>query len=77
MPFPSQTSEGSYAVTLSTGITDPSGNALTAPYQASFLIDKTGPRIVADTPSGTVNGAVSSIDVTFNKPINLATFTPG
>ena len=73
--FPSQSAEGAYAISLATGITDLSGNGLLIPYQTSFTIDKAGPRIIATTPTGTVNGAVASINVTFSKAINPLTFT--
>ena len=73
--FPSQSTEGTYSITLGTGIIDLSGNGLTQPYQASFAIDKTAPQITAVVPTGTINSAVNSIDVTFNKAINASTFT--
>ncbi len=74
--FPSQSVEGVYNVTLGTGITDLSGNALPTAYQASWTIDKHGAHITVETPSGTLNNTVASVDVTFSKPINAATFTP-
>jgi hypothetical protein len=70
--LPKQSVQGTYIVTLGTGIMDLSGNALPAPYQATFTIDKTGPRVTAVTPTGTVNSVVSSVDVTFSKFINPA-----
>jgi len=37
--------------------------------------DTTGPKITEYTPSGTVLGKTSHMDVTFNEPVNVATFT--
>ncbi len=74
--FPTQSAAGTYSITLGTGITDLSGNHLASPYQTSFTIDTTGPHITAESPSGVVNSAVSSVKVRFDEPINAATFTP-
>ena len=46
---------------------DISGNAMAAAYQTSFTIDHTVLAVVSVSPSGTVNGVVDHVDVTFNK----------
>lgn len=62
--------EGLYQITLDSSIADLSGNTLTGDYQASLVLDKTGPSVDAVSPSGTVNEAVSSVDVTFDTAID-------
>ena len=37
---------------------DISGNAMTAAYLTSFIIDRTAPSVVSVTPTGTVNDVV-------------------
>ena len=71
--FPAPTQDGIYNVALGTGITDISGNALAAPYQTSFTIDTTPPQLGSVTPSGTVSTLVTTIDLTFSKPVDVTT----
>src|SRR5262249_9406391 len=59
VPLPAQSTDGLYTVTVGPAITDLSSNALAAPYQATFTIDRTGPRVTAVTPTGTVHSAPS------------------
>src|SRR5262249_44816501 len=66
--------DGQYAVEIGTGVQDLSGNRLTSPFQQSFVIDNTGPRVTAIVPIGTVNSTAESVDVTFSEPIVLSTF---
>ncbi len=73
--FPAPTQDGNYNVALGTGITDISGNALAAPYQALFTIDTTPPQLTAVTPSGTVNTLITTIDLTFSKPVDVSTIS--
>ena len=75
--YPVQSANGSYSITVGPAITDLAGNKLTAAYEASFTIDKTGPHVTALTPTGTVNTPVGSLDVTFSKPINVGTLNAG
>ena len=72
--FPQQTQEATYTVSIGgPGVHDISGNAMTAAYLTSFIIDLTAPSVVSVTPTGTVNTVVSTVDVTFSKPINAST----
>ena len=75
--FPAPTQDGIYNVTLGTGITDISGNPLATPYQSSFTIDTVPPVLDAVTPTGVVNTLITTIDLTFSKPINLSTLAGG
>lgn len=67
---------GTYQVAVGPNITDLSGNAMSAAYQALFTIDKTGPQVITMAPSGVTMQVVSFVDVTFDEPINGGTFTP-
>ena len=72
--FPQQTQEATYAVSIGgTGVQDVSGVGMTAPYLTSFIIDLTAPSVVSVTPTGTVNAVVSTVDVTFSKPMDVST----
>ena len=51
--FPQQTQEATYAVSIGgPGVHDISGNAMTAAYLTSFIIDLTAPSVVSVTPTG-------------------------
>ena len=72
--FPTQTEEGTYNVSIGgPGVLDISGNAMAAAYQTSFTIDHSVLAVVSVSPSGTVNDVIDSIDVTFNKVMNVST----
>ena len=72
--FPQQTQEATYAVSIGgPGVQDVSGVGMTAPYLTSFIIDLTAPSVVSVTPTGTVNTVVSTVDVTFSKPMDVST----
>ena len=72
--FPQQSQQATYAVSIGgPGVHDVSGNAMTAAYLTSFIIDLTAPTVVSVTPTGTVNTVVSAVDVTFSKPIDAST----
>ncbi|WP_372899340.1 LamG-like jellyroll fold domain-containing protein, partial [Stieleria sp.] len=47
-----------------------SGEPVDDVFQTSILIDTFGPRIVGQSPSGSTGTVLSSIDVTFNEPID-------
>ncbi|MDH5668376.1 MAG: Ig-like domain-containing protein, partial [Nitrospira sp.] len=67
--------ETTYTVTLPAGaVTDLQGdpNAL---YTSTFVVDHVGPRIVAQTPATQASSPWTSLTVTFDEPINAATFT--
>ncbi|HND55881.1 MAG TPA: CARDB domain-containing protein, partial [Pirellulaceae bacterium] len=66
-----------YTVHLGPQITDLDGNAMVVPFDATFRIDKSGPRIVASTPAVTVDTFLDSIQLTFDTPIDTATLTAG
>ncbi|GIW96443.1 MAG: hypothetical protein KatS3mg110_4484 [Pirellulaceae bacterium] len=44
-------------------------------FEFPITLDFTGPRVVAQTPSGTVQTVVESVEVQFSKTIDAATFT--
>ncbi len=69
-----QVKEGEYQLTFGPDIPDLTGNTLTEAYSTSVTLDKTGPRIVAVTPTGTVSGHVSQIDVTFDTYVSRYDF---
>jgi hypothetical protein len=72
--FASQNGLGVYSMTIGTGILDFAGNPTTSPFTDSFTIK--GPQIVSATPTGTANlpDANRKVRVTFNEPIDPATF---
>ena len=72
--FPTQTQEGAYNVSIGgPGVLDISGNAMAAAFQTSFTIDHSILAVVSVTPTGTVNGIVDHVDVTFNKAMLTST----
>ena len=82
----SQNALGNYTFVLSPSIQDQSGNGLDTndngtpgeypadQYVGHFTIQ--GPRIIANTPTANVYAPFGSLRVTFNEPMNPATFTP-
>ncbi len=46
-------------------------------FMGTFIVDKSGPRIVAQSPDGTTSSVLTSVTVTFNEPIDPSTLTPG
>jgi methionine-rich copper-binding protein CopC len=74
--FAQQSQLGVYSLVLGTGIKDSAGNPLGQEYPAAFTIQ--GPQIIASTPSGdnvSPTAQTASVRLTFNEPINPATFT--
>ena len=70
------TNEGAYTVSVGPDIQTSSGGAMTnGAFTAAFTIDKTGPRIIASSPSSSASNQVSTIEVTFSEPISAATAT--
>ncbi|TWU48574.1 hypothetical protein Poly51_44740 [Rubripirellula tenax] len=65
---------GEYLITIAASVADLSGNTLGTAYAAAITIDRTGSRITTATPAGTLNRVVSFVDVTFDSPIQLASF---
>jgi hypothetical protein len=86
--FAGESHLGMYALTIGPNILDVNGNAMDQnhngitgevpddEYTARFTIQ--GPRIIASTPTGnnSLPGTVSVVTVTFNEPMDPATFTP-
>jgi methionine-rich copper-binding protein CopC len=84
--FPSQKALGNYTFVLSPTIQDQSGNEIDTnddgtpgeypadQYIGHFTI--VGPKIIASTPATNVYAPASSLRVTFNEPMDPATFTP-
>jgi hypothetical protein len=84
--FTPQTALGNYTIVIGPDVRDVDGNAMDTndngitgenpgdQYIGHFTV--VGPKIVASTPNKNLFGPVSSIRVTFNEPMNPATFTP-
>ncbi|HVN24441.1 MAG TPA: FG-GAP-like repeat-containing protein [Syntrophorhabdales bacterium] len=71
LPFP----DGTYTVTMSTGVRDFGGISLVSPYTWSFTIDTTVPYVVSTTPAnGAIGVGVSpTITTTFSEDMDPAT----
>lgn len=74
--FPPQQILGDYAMTIGPDIQDFNGTPMDAPYDAPFTLQ--GPAVIASTPAvgDDFAGPVNTIQVTFNEPMDPATFTP-
>ena len=73
--FPQQTQQATYAVSIGgPGVHDISGNAMTAAYLTSFIIDLTAAvgRRRSPRPGRSTTWS-TAVDVTFNKPIDAST----
>jgi hypothetical protein len=71
--FAAQRTLGIYTMVVGPDIQDTDGTPMDAPYTGTFTIQ--GPRVTASTPTNTLLGPVSSVRVTFNEPMDPATFT--
>jgi methionine-rich copper-binding protein CopC len=71
--FDAQGTLGVYTLTIGPGIEDTSGNPMQQAYTTQFTIE--GPRIIAQTPTGTNNlpNAINHVRVTFNEAIDPST----
>ena len=67
--FPEQSAEGLYVFAIGPGIEDLTGNPMSARYVGNFLVDTTGPQVLAVSPSGTVPPPTSSLEVVFSEPV--------
>ncbi|WP_233148428.1 CARDB domain-containing protein [Rhodopirellula sp. MGV] len=65
---------GDYRITISQSVADLSGNSLSGDYSASITIDRTGAAVTQASPVGMQNRLVSWLDVTFDSPIDSASF---
>ena len=45
-------------------------------FSGSFSVDLSGPRIVSQSPDGIVSSVLTSMEVTFNEPVDPASLTP-
>jgi hypothetical protein len=74
--FATQSELGMYSLVIGPGIVDAAGNPTTDSFTDTFTIK--GPQVIASTPSGNTSlpGSVNSATVTFNEPMDPATFTP-
>jgi methionine-rich copper-binding protein CopC len=74
--FRAQSATGAYRLTFGPDVLDLAGEPMAQEYAATFTIR--GPMIVAATPTGNDNlpDPARTARVTFNEPINPATFTP-
>jgi hypothetical protein len=72
--FNTQGANGSYALTLSAAVADAYGNPLGAPFNAQFTLAG-GPHVTSFSPTGTVSGPVDHVRVTFDRTIDVSTFT--
>lgn len=71
--FDAQTGVGAYTMVIGPNILDLDGNPMPQAYTAHFSIH--GPSITDSTPNGNVLDAVGRVTVTFDEPIDAATFT--
>jgi len=75
--LPPLTQEGTYTVSVGPDIETSAGQNMTGGvFTASFTIDKTGPRIIAFTPSSPVSNQVTSLQATFTEAISAASAQP-
>ena len=75
--LPALTNEGPYTVTIGPDIQNLAGGAmLGGGYVATFTIDKTGPRVIAFTPTSPLSNQVTFFEATFNEAISGATVQP-
>ncbi len=74
--FPEQFAGGDYALTVHAEVTDYAGHPMAAPFVVRCRIVEGGPRIVAVTPEGELPASVWFAEVTFDKAVDPATFTP-
>ena len=51
------------------------GEATDDVFRGSFVVDRTGPRVVSQTPDGQTESVLASIDLTFNEPIDPQSIT--
>jgi hypothetical protein len=74
--FAPQNALGNYSLTVGPDITDQDGNAMVMTYSGRITLQ--GPQVIASTPAAATTrvGPVSSVRLTFNEPMNPATFTP-
>ncbi|MCS6976039.1 MAG: S8 family serine peptidase [Gemmatales bacterium] len=86
--FSSQSTFGNYTLVFGPDIRDVAGNPMDQNrnntngevpqdrYTATFALNETqGPRVTGHTPNGSVVGPINSLTVTFDEPIDAATFT--
>jgi len=85
--WPAPTAEGQYTVRLGPALEstaglrmdqDRDGTVGETPddiYEFGWTIDRTGARVVAQTPSGTSSAAVDRLEVAFSEPIQSSSFT--
>jgi subtilase family serine protease len=69
-----QSQEGAYRLAFGPDILDLTGNPMSSERTVDLTVDKTGPRIVAMTPEGFVEGRVNRLDVTFDSPVHSYNF---
>lgn len=85
LTFPVQGLAGTYTLVLGPNIRDTDGNFMDQDGDGTPLenpgdrftttFQVTGPRIIASTPTGPASGPVTSMRLTFDRPINAATLT--
>lgn len=70
--------QGVYSATLTTGIQDVAGNALSADYSWSFTVDRTAPTVVSTAPAANATNVSTSasISVTFSEEMDPASLNP-
>ncbi len=71
--LPPLTQQGGYTVNIGPNIESVSGQNMTGGvFTALFTIDKTGPRVIAFTPSSTISNQVTTLEATFSETISAA-----
>jgi hypothetical protein len=69
--------DGGYTVAIGPAVTDAGGASMPAAATATFTLDTRGPRIVSAVPADGISTPLSGFDVTFDGPIDPASFTTG
>ena len=87
--FDRLTTDGPYTLAIGPDLTDAGGSPMDQDqdgigaeasedvFSKTFELDGTGPRVIGTTPESSTSTALEWIDVRFDEPIDLPSFTPG
>ena len=73
---PALTNEGAYSVTIGPDIQTLASLPMPVAYTASFTLDKSGPRVIAFTPTSPVSNQVTVLEATFSETTSGASVVP-
>lgn len=74
--MPALTNDGAYRATLGPDVLTLAGLPMPAAYTATFTLDKSGPRVIAFTPTSPVSSQVTVLEATFSEAISGASVLP-